>query len=171
MMAYDPYIEELVMIEHDVLPASLEEVLRESDFISMHAPATPEAEGMLKEKHFRLMKPNAIFVNVGRGPTVQEAGLIRALEEGWIAHAALDVLETEPPGHNNPLLKMNNVTLSAHVASASSRFDPARKRHVGRELALVLSGRWPMSCVNPSVLLRSDLRRWQPVSMERGPNS
>jgi D-3-phosphoglycerate dehydrogenase / 2-oxoglutarate reductase len=171
MMAYDPYIEELVMIEHDVLPASLEEVLRESDFVSMHAPATPEAEGMLKEKHFRLMKPNAIFVNVGRGPTVQEAGLIRALEEGWIAHAALDVLETEPPGHNNPLLKMTNVTLSAHVASASSRFDPARKRHVGRELALVLSGRWPMSCVNPSVLLRSDLRRWQPVSMERGPNS
>ena len=171
MMAYDPYIEELVMIEHDVLPASLEEVLRESDFVSMHAPATPEAEGMLKEKHFRLMKPSAIFVNVGRGPTVQEAGLIRALEEGWIAHAALDVLETEPPGHNNPLLKMNNVTLSAHVASASSRFDPARKRHVGRELALVLSGRWPMSCVNPSVLLRSDLRRWQPVSMERGPNS
>ena len=171
MMAYDPYIEELVMIEHGVLPASLEEVLRESDFVSMHAPATPEAESMLKEKHFRLMKPSAIFVNVGRGPTVQEAGLIRALEEGWIAHAALDVLETEPPDHNNPLLKMNNVTLSAHVASASSRFDPARKRHVGRELALVLSGRWPMSCVNPSVLLRSDLRRWQPVSMERGPNS
>ncbi len=171
LMAYDPYIEELVMIEHDVLPATLEEVLRESDFVSMHAPATPEAEGMLKEKHFRMMKPSAIFVNVGRGPTVQEAGLIRALEEGWIAHAALDVLETEPPGHNNPLLKMNNVTLSAHVASASSRFDPARKRHVGRELALVLTGRWPMSCVNPSVLLRSDLRRWQPVSMERGPNS
>jgi D-3-phosphoglycerate dehydrogenase / 2-oxoglutarate reductase len=171
MMAYDPYIEELVMIEHDVLPASLEEVLRESDFVSMHAPATPEAEGMLKEKHFRMMKPSAIFVNVGRGPTVQESGLIRALEEGWIAHAALDVLETEPPGHNNPLLKMNNVTLSAHVASASSRFDPARKRHVGRELGLVLSGRWPMSCVNPSVLLRSNLRRWQPVSMARGPNS
>jgi D-3-phosphoglycerate dehydrogenase len=171
MMAYDPFIEELVMIEHDVVPATLEEVLRESDFVSMHAPATPEAEGMLKEKHFRLMKPSAIFVNVGRGPTVQEAGLIRALEEGWISHAALDVLETEPPGHNNPMLKMNNVTLSAHVASASSRFDPARKRHVGRELGLVLAGRWPMSCVNPSVLLRSDLRRWQPVSMERGPNS
>ena len=66
---------------------------------------------------------------------------------------------------------MNNVTLSPHIASASARFDPARKRHAGRELALVLSGRWPMSCVNPSVLLKSDLRRWQPISMERGPNS
>jgi D-3-phosphoglycerate dehydrogenase / 2-oxoglutarate reductase len=171
LMAYDPFIEELVMIEHGVVPSTLEEVLKQSDFVSMHAPATPEAEGMLKEKHFRLMKPSAIFVNTGRGPTVQEAGLIKALEEGWIAHAAVDVLETEPPGNNNPLLKMNNVTLSPHNASASARFDPARKRHVGRELALVLTGRWPMSCVNPAVLMNSQLRRWQPISMERGPNS
>jgi D-3-phosphoglycerate dehydrogenase / 2-oxoglutarate reductase len=137
----------------------------------MHAPATPEAEGLLKEKHFRQMKKTAIFVNTGRGPTVQEAALIKALEEGWLAHAALDVLETEPPGNNNPLLTMNNVTLSPHNASASARFDPARKRHAGRELGLALSGRWPMSCVNPAVLMRSELRRWQPVSMERGPNS
>ncbi|MEO8714758.1 MAG: C-terminal binding protein [Acetobacteraceae bacterium] len=171
LMAYDPYIEELIMPEYGVLPSTLEEVLAESDFVSMHAPATPEAEGMLTAKHFRQMKKTAIFVNTGRGPTVQEAGLIQALEEKWIAHAALDVLETEPPGGNNPLLKMDNVTLSAHNASASARFDPARKSHAGRELALVLSGRWPMSCVNPSVLMRSELRRWQPVSMERGPNS
>ncbi|HVB69670.1 MAG TPA: C-terminal binding protein, partial [Acetobacteraceae bacterium] len=97
MMAYDPFIEELVMPDYGVLPATLEEVLAQSDFISMHAPATPEAEGMLMEKHFRQMKKTAIFINTGRGPTVQEAGLIKALQEGWIAHAALDVLEIEPP--------------------------------------------------------------------------
>jgi D-3-phosphoglycerate dehydrogenase len=171
MIAYDPFIEELVMPEYGVVPATLEEVLRQSDFVSMHAPATREAEGMLGETHFRMMKKSAIFINTGRGSTVREAALIQALQEGWIAHAALDVLETEPPGNNNPLLAMTNVTLSAHVASASARFDPARKRHVGRELALVLSGRWPMSCVNPAVLMKSELRRWQPVSMERGPNS
>jgi D-3-phosphoglycerate dehydrogenase len=171
VIAYDPFIEELVMVEHGVLPATLEEVLSQSDFVSMHAPATPEAEGMLMEKHFKLMKKTAIFINTGRGPTVQEAGLIKALEEKWIAYAGLDVLETEPVGHNNPLLKMDNVILSAHTASASARFDPARKRHVGRELGLILSGKWPMSCVNPAVLMKSDLRRWQPVSMERGPNS
>ncbi len=171
MMAYDPFIEELVMPDYGVVPATLEEVLAQSDFISMHAPATPEAEGMLTEAHFRQMKKTAIFINTGRGPTVQEAGLIKALQEGWIAHAALDVLETEPPGNNNPILGMSNVTLSPHNASASARFDPARKRHVGRELALVLSGKWPMSCVNPAVLAGSSLRRWQPVSMERGPNS
>jgi D-3-phosphoglycerate dehydrogenase len=171
VIAYDPFIEELVMVEHGVLPATLEEVLSQSDFVSMHAPATPEAEGMLMEKHFKLMKKTAIFINTGRGPTVQEVGLIKALEEKWIAYAGLDVLETEPVGNNNPLLKMDNVILSAHTASASARFDPARKRHVGRELSLVLSGKWPMSCVNPAVLMKSDLRRWQPVSMERGPNS
>jgi D-3-phosphoglycerate dehydrogenase len=171
VMAYDPFIEELIMIEHGVQPATLEEVLTQSDFVSMHAPATPEAEGMLMEKHFRLMKKTAIFINTGRGPTVQESALIKALAEGWIAHAGLDVLEIEPPGNNNPILGMANVTLSAHTASASARFDPARKRHVGRELALVLNGKWPMSCVNPAVLMKSNLRRWQPISMERGPNS
>ena len=171
LMAYDPYIEEMVMIERGVLPATLSEVLSQSDFVSMHAPATAEAQGMLKEKHFRQMKPNALFINTGRGPTVDEAALIKALQEGWLAHAALDVLEQEPPGHNNPLLRMPNVTLSAHVASASARFDRARKRRVGQELALALTGRWPMSCVNPEVLAKSSLRRWQPVSMERGPNS
>ena len=171
VIAYDPFIEELVMVEHGVVPSTLEEVLSQSDFVSMHAPATPEAEGMLMEKHFRLMKKTAIFINTGRGPTVQESALIKALSEGWIAHAGLDVLEIEPPGNNNPILGMANVTLSAHTASASARFDPARKRHVGRELSLLLNGKWPMSCVNPAVLMKSDLRRWQPISMERGPNS
>jgi D-3-phosphoglycerate dehydrogenase len=171
LMAYDPYIEEMMMLEHGVLPATLAEVLQQSDFISMHAPATPDAQGMLKEKHFAQMKKGAIFINAGRGPTVDEAALIKALQEGWIAHAALDVLEREPPMADNPLLRMENVTLSPHVASATARFDPARKRRVGQELALVLAGKWPMSCVNPAVLAKSPLERWQPVSMQRGPNS
>jgi D-3-phosphoglycerate dehydrogenase len=171
VIAYDPFIEELVMVEHGVLPVTLEDVLSQSDFVSMHAPARPEVEGMLGEEHFRQMKKTAIFINTGRGPTVQETALIKALDEKWIAYAGLDVLEQEPPGGNNPLLKMDNVILSAHTASASARFDPARKTHVGRELALLLEGKWPMSCVNPAVLMKSNLRRWQPISMERGPNS
>ncbi|RAI58136.1 C-terminal binding protein [Roseicella frigidaeris] len=171
MMAYDPFIEELQIAEYGVQPATLSEVLAQSDFLSMHAPARPEVHHMLKEQHFRAMKPSAIFVNTGRGPTVDESALIKALQEGWIAHAALDVLETEPPSHNNPLLRMENVTLTAHVASASARFDEARKRRVGHELALVLQDKWPMSCVNPSVLQTTKLRRWQPVGMGRGPNS
>ena len=78
-------------------------------------------------------------------------------------------MEKEPPDLENPLLHMDNVTITPHVASASARFDPRRKRRVGEEIALVLTGRWPMACVNPSVLEGSDLTRWQPYSMERGP--
>ncbi|HYX01511.1 MAG TPA: NAD(P)-dependent oxidoreductase, partial [Reyranella sp.] len=106
-----------------------------------------------------------------RGSTVDEGAMIKALQEGWIAGAGLDVLETEPVGHNNPLLGMDNVILTAHVASASNRFDMARKRRVGAELTLVLSGKWPRACVNPSVLEKSTLQRWQPFSMERGPGN
>lgn len=171
MVAYDPFVEELLLSEYGVQPATLSEVLTQSDFVSMHAPARPEVHHMLKERHFRQMKPSAVFVNTGRGPTVDEEALIKALQEGWIAHAALDVLETEPPSHNNPLLSMGNVTLTAHVASASARFDEARKRRAGQELSLVLSGKWPMSCVNPAVLQTTTLQRWQPVGMGRGPNS
>lgn len=171
MLAYDPFVEEIVMSDHGVMPATLTELLEQSDFVSMHAPDTAQTRRMLTEKHFALMKPTAIFLNTGRGPTVDEAALIRALQTKRIAGAGLDVFEKEPPDPDNPLLKMPHVILSPHNASASSRFDPARKRRVGQEIALVLSGRWPMSCVNPTVLPGSGLKRWQPYAMERGPNS
>lgn len=171
MLAYDPYIEELVMSGYGVQPVGLDELLQRSDIVSMHAPGTKEAHHLLKERQFRAMKRTALFVNTGRGSTVDEAAMIKALQEGWIAGAGLDVLETEPVGNNNPLLGMDNVILTAHVASASDRFDKARKRRVGAELSLVLSGKWPRSCVNPSVLEKSKLERWQPYSMERGPGN
>jgi D-3-phosphoglycerate dehydrogenase / 2-oxoglutarate reductase len=171
IVAYDPYIEEIVMVERGVEPVSLPELLARADIVSMHTPATESAHRLIREEHFRQMKKTAIYISTGRGPTTDEAALIKALDEGVIAGAGLDVLEREPPGGNNPLLRMNNVILTAHVASATSRFDPARRRRVGLELSLVLTGKWPLSCVNPSVLANSGLARWQPVSMERGPNS
>src|SRR6202000_3024913 len=151
---------------------SLTELLQRADIISMHSPATASAQRMLRDEHFAMMKPTAIYVTTGRAPTTDEAALIKALDEKKIAAAGLDVLEQEPPGGNNPLLRMDNVILTAHVASATSRFDPFRPPpppshpfpppRVGLELSLALTGRWPMSCVNPSVLGKSDLRRWQP---------
>jgi D-3-phosphoglycerate dehydrogenase / 2-oxoglutarate reductase len=170
-MAYDPFLDELTISAAGAEPASLTEVLRSSDFISVHLPATPATIGMLDELHFRQMKSTAILINTARGSTIVESALIGALEKGWIAAAGLDVFEVEPIKADNPLLKMNNVILSPHNASASARFDPARKRRVGQELALVLTGRWPMSCVNPTVLPGSGLKRWQPTSMEHGPNA
>ena len=171
LIAYDPFVEELTMSRYGVEPVSLPELLAQADIVSMHAPSTPSAHHMLREEHFRAMKRTALFVNTGRGPTVDEPALIKALQEGWIAGAGLDVLEEEPVTLSNPLLKMDNVILTPHVASASARFDPVRLRRVGQEIALVLSGRWPMSCVNPAVLDKSGLARWQPHSMERGPGA
>jgi D-3-phosphoglycerate dehydrogenase len=171
MKAFDPFVEELTMSALGVEPASLSDLLASSDFVSMHLPDTPETRGFFKEKHFKQMKKNALFITTGRGPTVEEAGLIKALQKGWIAGAGIDVFEIEPTKQDNPLHKMQNVSRSPHNASASARFDPARKRRVGQNVALVLSGRWPLSCVNPTVLTDSKLKRWQPYSMERGPNS
>jgi D-3-phosphoglycerate dehydrogenase len=171
MIAYDPFVDELTMSALGVVPASLDQVLAESDFVSMHAPDTAETRKMLTTKHFARMKKTAIFINTGRGPTVDEAALIAALQSGQIAGAGLDVFEVEPLPKDSPLIGMPHVILSPHNASASARFDEARKRRAGQEMALVLSGRWPMSCVNPTVLPGSGLRRWQPYAMERGPNS
>lgn len=171
MIAYDPYIEELAMSPYGVEPVSLDDLLRRSDFVSMHAPATKDAHHLMGEREFRLMRKEALFINTGRGATVDEPALIKALQEGWIAGAGLDVLEVEPPKPDNPLLKMDNVILTPHVASASARFDEARKRRVGQELATVLSGMWPRACVNPTVLEKTGLARWQPYSMERGPGN
>jgi D-3-phosphoglycerate dehydrogenase len=171
MIAYDPFVDELTMSALGVVPASLDQVLSESDFVSMHAPDTLDSKKMLTTKHFARMKKTAIFINTGRGPTVDEAALVAALQSKQIAGAGLDVFEVEPLPKDSPLIGMPHVILSPHNASASARFDEARKRRAGQEMALVLSGRWPMSCVNPTVLPASGLRRWQPYAMERGPNS
>ena len=163
ILAYDPFVKETTILQHGAEPVSLTELLQQSDIVSNHLPGTGGTTRLVGKEQFRLMKPDAIFVNTGRGTTVDEAAMIRALDEGWIAHAALDVLEKEPPAPDNPLLGMENVTLTAHVASASSRFEVGSRRRVGREIALVLGGRWPLSCVNPSVLDNSGLRKWQPT--------
>ena len=136
----------------------------------MHAPLNAETRHLLDGAAFERMKPTAVIVNTARGPIIRESDLITALENGAIAAAGLDVLEEEPPAPNNPLLAMDNVIVTPHVASATTRMRPETRRRVGREVALVLRGRWPMSCVNPTVLPRVTLERWQPYPMNRGPN-
>jgi D-3-phosphoglycerate dehydrogenase len=170
VIAHDPYLSELTMSAEGVEPVTLAELLARSDYVSMHAPLNDETRHLLSTNEFRAMKPTAVVVNTGRGPTIDEAALIGALRRGDIAAAGLDVLETEPPAPDNPLLTMSNVIVTPHVASATTRMRPETRRRVGREVALVLRGRWPMSCVNPTVLPRTELERWQPYPMVRGPN-
>ena len=170
IIAHDPYVTELKLTAEGVEPVSFDELLERSDYLSMHPPLNEETHHMLSTKEFDKMKNTAVLINTGRGPTVDEAALIEALQNGKIAAAGLDVLETEPPKPDNPLLKMPNVILTPHVASATTRMWPETRRRVGREVALALQGRWPRSCVNPNVLPKVPLVRWQPYPMERGPN-
>ena len=151
-------------------PVSFDELLERCDYLSVHAPLNDETRHMLSTAEFAAMKNSAVLVNAGRGPIVDEVALAKALENGDIAAAGLDVLEREPPLPENPLLNMPNVLLSPHVASATTRMRPETRRRAAREVVLALTGRWPMSCVNPTVLPRVELERWQPVPMHRGPN-
>lgn len=170
IIAYDPYVTELKMTGEGVEPVSFGELLERSDYLSIHPPLNKETRKMMGEAQFKAMKNTAVLVNTGRGPAVDEAALIDALLQGEIAAAGLDVLETEPPALDNPLLSMDNVIITPHAASATTRMRTETRRRTGREVALALQGRWPMSCVNPTVLPRVDLERWQPYPMDRGPN-
>ena len=105
--------------ELNATATDLESLLRESDFVSLHTLLAPETRHMINERTLRLMKPTAILVNAARGPVVDEAALVRALSEQWIAGAGLDVFEDEPRIHPG-LIPLRNVTLAPHVASASS---------------------------------------------------
>jgi D-3-phosphoglycerate dehydrogenase len=170
LLAFDPYVSEVEITGAGVEPVGFGELLARSDYVSIHAPHNTETHHAFDAPAFAQMKRTAIIVNTARGPIIDEAALIEALRNGTIAGAGLDVLEEEPPAPDNPLLAMENVIVTPHVASATTRMRPETRRRVGREVALVLQGRWPMSCVNPTVLPRVPLERWQPYPMTRGPN-
>ncbi len=170
VIAYDPYVSELTIGEAGVEPVSWGELLARSDYISVHSPHNEETHHSLDAAALAQMKDGVVIVNTARGPIIKEADLIEALQSGKVQSAGLDVLEKEPPDACNPLLAMPNVIVTPHVASASTRMRPTARRRVGREVSLVLRGRWPMSCVNPTVLPKTPLARWQPYPMNRGPN-
>jgi D-3-phosphoglycerate dehydrogenase len=170
VIAYDPYVSENELTSVGVEPVGLLELLQRADFVSNHSPLNPATHHLMGTQQFAAMKRTAIFINTGRGPCHDEEALIDAVQRGVIAGAALDVFETEPADPENPLLHMDNVIVTPHVASATSRMMPETRRRLGQEIALVLQGQWPRSAVNPQTLQHSSLERWQPQPMNRGPN-
>jgi D-3-phosphoglycerate dehydrogenase / 2-oxoglutarate reductase len=102
-------------------PAGFDEVLRQSDVLTLHCPSTPETRHMIRQDTLALLKPGAILINVGRGDLVESAALVDALQRGHLAAAGLDVFDPEPIPRDSPLLKLDSVVVSPHVASASAR--------------------------------------------------
>jgi D-3-phosphoglycerate dehydrogenase len=156
-LVYDPLLRTDAKADFAATPASLETLLSESDFVSLHCPLLPSTRKLIGSAELRRMKPTAILINTSRGPVVDEAALIQALNEGWIAAAGLDVFEQEPPAPDNPLLQMDNVILTPHSASQSADgLEPRWRASLEAVLALA-QRRWPPSCVNRSVQPRHDL--------------
>jgi glyoxylate reductase len=125
---------------------SVGDLLVESDFVSLHVPLLPETRHLIDEAALRSMKKSAILVNAARGPIVDEAALVKALTEGWIAGAGLDVFEQEPQIHPG-LLPLENVVLSPHIASASSETRVAMATLALRNCLAVLEGKPPLTPV------------------------
>ena len=150
-LVHDPFVPASELAAHGFQSVSLEVLLSESDFVSLHCPLTPSTRHLIGEGELRRMKPSAILINTSRGPVVDEPALTRALSEGWIAAAGLDVFEQEPPAADNPLLKLDNVILTPHSAGLSGDgMEPRWRTSVDTVLALA-KRRWPPSCVNRHV--------------------
>jgi D-3-phosphoglycerate dehydrogenase len=152
VIAHDPYVPDEALRQQGVEPVDFDGLFQRADVVSCHLPWSAETYHLIGDRQLRQMRPSAIFVNTGRGKVVDEAALIRALTEGRIAGAGLDVLEQEPPDPANPLLRMPNVTLSPHMASVSDVSSVARRQLLGRQVAATLRGEVPVGVVNPAVL-------------------
>jgi phosphoglycerate dehydrogenase-like enzyme len=125
----------------------MDQLLAESDFVVMLTPLTDETHHLMGEREFSLMKKNAILVNASRGPVVDEKALIKALQEGRIAGAGLDVYEKEPMEGDNPLLKMDNVVLSPHIAAGTQRTYDNLAWNAARCMVRILEGEEPVNVI------------------------
>ena len=159
ILAVDPYIDPHIGADYGVELVSLAEVLRAADLVSLHTPLTQETCHLIGEAELRLMKPTAFLVNTSRGAVVDEGALVRALQEGWIAGAALDVTEVEPLPASSPLRQMGeHLILTPHHAAGSVEARADLHRSVVRTLQAAAQGYWPPFPVNPQVSPRVPLR-------------
>jgi glyoxylate reductase len=132
--------------------AELDVLLKEADFVSIHVPLMEETKHLMNEQKLKLMKKTAYLINNSRGPVVDEKALHKALKEGWIAGAGLDVFEQEPTPTDNPLLKLDNVVIAPHISSASIETRAKMSEMVADNLIAFLEGRKPPNLVNQDVL-------------------
>jgi glyoxylate reductase len=132
----------------------LAELLERSDFVSLHAPLTPQTRGMIGEDELRVMKDTAVLVNTARGPLVDTDALVRALREGWIAGAGLDVTDPEPLPPDHPLLECPNLAIAPHLGSATHATRAAMADMAVDNLLAALRGERMPHCANPEVYER-----------------
>jgi len=152
ILGYDPYISSDVAKEFGIELVNLDTLLRESDIISIHCPLTKETYHLINEDKIRLMRKRPYIINTARGAIIDEKALYKALKEGWIAGAALDVFEIEPPPENNPLFELDNVVLTPHIAWYTEEALRRLEMSAVEEAIRILRGELPKNIVNKEVL-------------------
>lgn len=148
VVGYDPYVSPQNLPEYIEYKADMKDVLRNSDFVSLHLGLSPQTAGMMGKEQFALMKKTAVFVNIARGALVVEEELAEAIRTGLIAGAVLDVYSTEPALPDNPLIGLENVLLSPHCAALTEEAMINMSAHSAQGMIEILTGQRPTWCVN-----------------------
>lgn len=148
ILVYDPFLDAEFVKSQGAEPADFETALKEADYISIHMPLNENTRGIINEKAFSMMKPTSIIINTSRGPVIDEAALIKALSDGWINSAGLDVHGKEPLDRDNPLMKLENCILTDHTGWYSEESMDELKRKVAENVRDVLIGGKPKYPVN-----------------------
>jgi D-3-phosphoglycerate dehydrogenase len=152
LLGFDPYVEPEQAAGLGVELVTLDDLLRRSDYVSLHCPLNAETRGLIGAAQLALMKPTACLINMARGPVVVQSALYDALVNHKITAAALDVLEEEPPKPDDPLLQLDNVIINPHASSGSTQAAVELRNAVAQNVVDALSGKRPRSIVNRKAL-------------------
>ncbi|NQT28364.1 MAG: C-terminal binding protein, partial [Candidatus Omnitrophica bacterium] len=149
IIAYDPYVSK---VNDGIELVEFSKLLPDSDFVSIHVPLTDETRHSFGENELKAMKKTAYLINTARGPIVDEKDLYKALKNRWIAGAALDVMEKEPPDWENSLLKLDNLIITPHISFYSEESYVELKTKAAKAVLSVLKGELPPAFVNPQAV-------------------
>ncbi|HOJ87999.1 MAG TPA: hydroxyacid dehydrogenase [Pseudothermotoga sp.] len=152
ILAYDPYIDPSQKQQVGVKFVTLDELLAESDFVTIHAPLTSQTRNLIDEPQLKSMKPSAFIINMARGPIWNEQAVLKALEEGWIAGAATDVFSEEPPAPDHPFFKCDKILLTPHNSALTKECVVRMAQGAAQGVIEVLTGEYPTWPVNTELL-------------------
>ncbi|MCH8865064.1 MAG: dehydrogenase [Chloroflexi bacterium] len=150
-IGYDPFISQEAVKDIGVELVSMDEVLSQSDYVNVSCPLSEKTRHLIGEKELRKMKKTAFLINTSRGPVIDEAALLKALEGGWIAGAGIDVFEQEPTPADNPLFKLENVILTPHSIALTDEFYVTMWKVIIDQIEKMMRGEKPETLVNPEV--------------------
>ncbi len=151
-IAADPFVAQEQVNDLGVEIVDLDTVFREADYVAVNTLLNPSTRGLVRERHFRMMKPTAFFINTARGPIVEHEALAKALRENWIAGAGIDVFPVEPPPKNDPLFELDNVIVAPHALAWTNELMRNNGYEASDNVLAIARGDVPGGVVNRAVL-------------------